>query len=175
MTERNQTMKKPFCILIDGMTGAGKTTVANLLSEKLSRTANIGMDKVKRFISDFQRVPKDNRIACDIVFTMTQEYLKRNISVIVEQPFQKGEIEKYETLALTQNIPIYKVQLHTTPTTALKRVVSRQKDWKNKVPKERINRNIRKFRIRREKSFIVINTTKQTPKAVATKILKIIR
>ena len=61
-------MNKPFLIIIDGMTGSGKTTVSNMLSKNIPRLAIIGMDKVKRFISDFERGEKDNAIAKDIVF-----------------------------------------------------------------------------------------------------------
>ena len=77
-------MKQPFLLIIDGMTGAGKTTVSKSLSENIPRVAIIGMDKVKRFISDFERCERDNKIARDIVFEMTKKYLDNNISVIVE-------------------------------------------------------------------------------------------
>jgi hypothetical protein len=45
---------KKFLLLLDGMTGAGKTATSDILSEKLTRTAIISMDKIKTFVSDFE-------------------------------------------------------------------------------------------------------------------------
>ena len=47
--------KKLFLILIDGPMGSGKTTISQILHSKLKRTAYIGLDRVKRFISDFKK------------------------------------------------------------------------------------------------------------------------
>jgi predicted kinase len=168
-------MKQPFLLIIDGMTGSGKTIVSKLLSEQISRVAVIGMDKVKRFISDFKRCKKDNAIARDIVFEMTKKYFDHNISVIIDQPFKtEQELKKYENIAQKYSIPIYKVQLFTTPKLAFERVINRQKDRENKVPENRIKRNISLFKNKKDKGFVVIDTSKISSNEVVEKILKII-
>lgn len=168
-------MKKSFLLLIDGMTGSGKTTVSNLLSERTPRVATIGMDKVKRFISDFERCEKDNTIARDIVFEMTKKYLDYNISVIVDQPIKtEEELKRYEDIALKYSIPIYKVQLFTTPELAFERVIKRQEKRKIKVPEERIKRNISLFKNKEDKGFVVIDTSNISGDEIAENILKLI-
>lgn len=169
-------MKKPFLLIIDGMTGAGKSTVALLLSQSIPRVAVIGMDKVKRFISDFERGERDNSIARKIIFEMTKIYFDHNISVIIDQSFKSDhELKLYEKLAREYSLPIYKVQLHTTPKIAFTRVTHRQKDWRDKMPQERIKRNISLFKNRKKYGFITIDTSKISSNEVVGTILKLIK
>ncbi len=168
-------MKKLFLLIVDGMTGAGKTSVSKLLSEQIPRVAVIGIDKVKRFISDFERGERDNTISKDIIFEMTKKYLDHKISVIVEQPFKsEEELKKYEVLAQKYSIPIYKVQLFANPKIAFQRVLIRQKSREIKVPEDRIKRNISLFKNKEDKGFIVIDTSNISSEEIQDKILKII-
>ena len=168
-------MKKHFLLIIDGMTGAGKTTVSKSLSENIPRIAIIGMDKVKRFISDFERGERDNKIARDIVFEMTKKYFDNNISVIVEQSFKsEEELQRYENLSQKYSIPIYKIQLFANPELAFERVLNRQSDWEHKVPKNRIKRNISLFENKESQGFVTIDTSEISNEEVARKILKLL-
>ena len=169
-------MKKPFLLIIDGMTGAGKTTVAAQISTKIPRVAVIGMDKVKRFISDFERGERDNAIAREIIFEMTKIYFDHNISVIIDQSFKSdNELKLYEKLAYKYSFNIYKVQLFTAPQLAFKRVIDRQKDWSDKMPKERIKRNISLFKNREKEGFLIIDTSKISSNEIVGKILKLLK
>jgi predicted kinase len=153
-------MVKPFLLLLDGMTGAGKTTTTKLLAKKLPRTAIIGMDKIKKFISDFERGERDNTIARDIVLLMTKKYFDHGLSVIVDQPFKtQEEIIQYENLAKEYSLKCYKFQLFASPEVAFSRVVNRQKDLEDKVPEERVQRNISLFQKRDHLDFIIIDTS----------------
>jgi uridine kinase len=95
-----RVLNKKFIIIIDGPMGSGKTTVATILHKKLKRTAHIGLDRIKWFISDFKRIPEDNEIIRSVVVAMTKEYLKQGISVIVEQGMRKERIETLKKIAM---------------------------------------------------------------------------
>ncbi len=163
-------------MILDGMTGSGKTETTMFLSEEMPRVAVIGMDKVKRFISDFKRGERDNAIARDVVFEMTKRYLDYGISVIVEQTFKSNdkELKKYEDLAKKHSLPLNKVQLFVNPKIALQRVLSCQKNWKIKVPESRIKRNISFFSSKENDGFLVIDTSNISVKEVGNRIKELI-
>lgn len=168
-------MNQPFLLIIDGMTGAGKTTSSMLLAEKIPRVAIIGMDKVKRFISDFERGERDNQIARDIVFTMTEKYFEHGISVIVEQPFKSDEeLKKFEDLVKKYSFSLHKIQLFTSPELAFERVQNRQASRKNKNSEERIRRNIGLFENKAHKGFTVIDTSNISSFEVVNKIMEVL-
>ncbi len=169
------SMATPFLIILDGMMWAGKTTTARLLGERFPRTAIIGMDRVKRFLSDFERWEIDNGIAKDIVFGMTEIYFKHGISVIIDQPFANdAAISPYADLAGQYNIPLYGFQLYTTPEHAFQRVINRQKDKTPNfhVPEERIRHNIWLFAMKDEKNFLSIDTSEISSEDVVKIILE---
>ena len=165
---------KQFLLLLDGMTGSGKTAISNLLAKDLSRTAIIGMDKLVNFVSDFEKGIRDNAVARDIVIAMTKKYLDLDLSVIVEQPFKTEEIKEYEKIVKNHSIPCYKYQLFTTPDNALQRIVDRQKDKGKEVSKERIKQikhNISLYEAKDNIGFEVIDTADIKPEEISKKIL----
>ncbi|KKW41526.1 MAG: hypothetical protein UY91_C0015G0014 [Parcubacteria group bacterium GW2011_GWB1_55_9] len=132
-----------FLVLIDGMSGGGKTTVTRLLAEKLPRTAIVGFDKIKKFVSDFERGVRDNQVAREVTMVMVQKYLDLGLSVIIEHPFKnEEEIDFYTKVASEREIPCHKFQLHADPSIALERVVKRTKENKGDLAEERARHNI---------------------------------
>ncbi len=161
-----------FLMILDGMIGSGKTTLGNDLFKKISRFALVGMDRVKRNVSDYRRGEKDNEIARKIVYAMSEVYLKQNISVCVEQPFEsKKEIEEYEKLSKDYSVSLYKIQLIADPKVAFERVKNRQKhNPLAHIPTELIWRFIERTYSRKECGFIVIETTNKKPIVVQNEV-----
>ena len=163
---------KQFLLLVDGMSGAGKTTITKLLAEKSPRTAIVGFDKIKKFVSDFERGPRDNQIAREVTMVMAEKYLDMGLSVIVEHPFKtEEEIDFYTKVADERKIPCHKFQLHADPDIALQRVVARTKKNNGDLTEERAKRNISLFQPRDHLNFRVIDTTNMEPEDVAEVIL----
>jgi len=158
---------------MDGMSGAGKTTVTKLLLDKLPRTAHIGMDRIKKFISDFERGTIDNAIAREVTAVMARKYLDLGLSIIVDQPFKADdEVTAYNRMALDCAVPCYKFQLYADPDIALQRVIERTKANHGDLTEERAKRNISLFKPRADLGFEMIDTTDLKPEMAAKKILE---
>lgn len=149
------------------MTGAGKTTTAKLLKEKLPRTAVLSMDAIKWSLSNFERGERDNAITRDVLFAMATVYIDHGISVIIDQPFKTvEEIERFEVLASENSIPCCKFQLKTEPEHALKRVMDRTAQKGGDLPQARVERNISLYTSRTSNGFYEIDTTNKEPREV---------
>ncbi|MBI3888823.1 AAA family ATPase [Candidatus Nomurabacteria bacterium] len=167
---------KSFIILIDGPMGSGKTTVANILHLKLKRTSCIGLDKIKRFLSDFKRNPADNEISRNVVLAMTQEYLKQGINVIIEQGMKKEQIETFKKIAKKYCADIFIYQLYASKSLLQERVLARPGlIGKPKITKTRIERNYRIHTKNKHLNVPIFNSEELAPEQIANRILKEIR
>lgn len=160
-----------FIMLLDGMMGSGKTTASNILKEKLPRTAIIGMDTVKLYISDFERGTRDNLIGREVVVEMARKFLDLDISVIIEQPIKDEEILIYEEMSNSFSIPCYKFQLFTTPEIAFERVMKRQQNSKTPHPEDRVRNNIKLYKDKSALGFETIDTSKLSSNEAGEMIL----
>lgn len=84
-------MKKKFMIYIIGMSGSGKSTIANALSEKLRRSAQypiqvIDGDVIRQQFGDVFGYTYEERMKCNQAVRVVVKYLlDNNISVILSQ------------------------------------------------------------------------------------------
>lgn len=100
-------------MVIAGPAGAGKTTLADYLKSQLSYTAHIGVDHIKRFISEFREISAHRFVSMNVVNAMTREYLKNGINVIVEQGrMENKDIELLNNVANNLGVEFlfYKVE-----------------------------------------------------------------
>jgi adenylate kinase family enzyme len=167
-------MKTPFLLLLDGMTGSGKSTVAKLLSEKIPRLAHIGLDQVKLNISDYERGDRDNDIGRDIVLAMTKIYLSNGISVVIDQPIKTAEIEKFEEISNAYSAQLHKVQFFLSPEVAFERIIERMKTWEKPTSEEQVKKNIAFFKSKKDLGFIQFDKTHTTSEEAAEEILKLL-
>lgn len=166
---------KQFMIIIDGPMGSGKTTIGELIHQKLKRTALLSTDRIKWFISDFKRGPEDNALTAKVMMKMCEEYTKQGINLLIPQGFWKREyIEPYLILAKENNLELFFYQLEANTDDLLGRIDKRGKAVlaKTPVPKSRIKNNIKTWAENRYELGKVFDTSKLTAMQVANKIVK---
>ena len=169
-------MHKKFLIIIDGPMGSGKTTVAALLHKKLKRTAHLGLDRIKWFISDFKRVPADNEIVRDVVAAMAREYLKHGINVIIEQGMRKDAIDALKRTAKKVGADCFVYQLDAPKQLLLERIHQRPRlKGKPRISNARIERNYRAHLQYKYPDAIVLDAEKSTAEQIVRRILKEIK
>lgn len=86
-------MHKPKCIIVTGRPGAGKTTLAKALGQRLWIPV-ISRDEIKEgYVNTFnvkhdQLPPDANAVVFDIFFDIVCRYLAHNVSTVIEAAFQ---------------------------------------------------------------------------------------
>jgi len=166
---------KPFIAIIEGPMGSGKSTIGALVHKKLKRAALLSTDRIKWFISDFERGKRDNKITAKVMYAMVEEYLNQGISVLIAQGFWRKEyVDPYIKLAKEKNIDLFMYELEAPREVLLDRIQKRGKvdEARLPVPKERILKNLDTWRQNRYGIEKVFDTSKQDPEEVARYILK---
>lgn len=155
--------------------GSGKTTVANLLHPRLKKTAHIGTDRIKWFVSDFKRTKKDNEIARRVLIAMCEEYLRNGISLLLAQGFVTSSGRKpYIALARRMKVRLFQYRLYAPRKILLERLAIRPKASlaKTPVPKTRILRNLKLHNAHKYRGATIIDTSCTTPAEAADRIYK---
>lgn len=130
-------LDNPTLIIIYGPPGAGKTTLADFLHGELSHTAHIGIDHIKRFISEFREIPTHQEVSTRIINVMADEYLNNNINVIVEQGIDTTGIKELEKIANKHNANFFVYRLEAPHEVLDERVRERTtKLGKPEIPKD---------------------------------------
>jgi predicted kinase len=87
--------EKPKCIIVTGRAGAGKTTLAGKLGERLWMPV-ISRDRIKEgYVNTFGvkhdlLPPGTNALVTDFFFRVANQYLAAKVSVVIEAAFQHG-------------------------------------------------------------------------------------
>ena len=116
---------KKFIVLIDGPMGAGKTTVAKLLHERVKNVAHIGLDRIKWLVSGFRRTKPQNNMTRAVVLSMAREYLKQGVNVVVEEGMKRNQVTAYKRLAKAMRVKFLMYKLEASKEVLFKRVATR--------------------------------------------------
>lgn len=85
--------RKPKCIIVTGRAGAGKTTLAKKLGERLWMPV-ISRDEIKQgYVNTFgvkhdQLSPDTDGLVTNFFFSIVNQYLAGNVSIVIEAAFQ---------------------------------------------------------------------------------------
>ena len=84
---------RPQCIIVTGRPGSGKTTLAGELGHRLWLPV-VSRDQIKEgYVNTFgvkhdQLPPETNGVVTEFFFSVVEQYLVNNVSVIIEAAFQ---------------------------------------------------------------------------------------
>ena len=165
-------MKKQLnFILLNGAIGSGKSTIANLLKEKLKRTAIIEIEDVRHLISDYRYGKEDNNLAWNIIYTMCKEYFINGVSVLIKQTVcSQDMVDRFLMLAKKHRCMIGFYHLQAPKKVLLERIAKRKKS--RAVSITLITKNIKKHEKMKYANATVIDTTKMKPSDAARFILR---
>jgi len=154
-------------ILLNGAMGSGKSTVADLLKNKLEKTAVLEIEDVRSLVTGNQ----DNLLAWKVIYRMCDEYFRNDVSVLLKQTVASKEmVNKFLALAKKHkcNIAFYHLQ---APRNILMQRIHKRKKIK-KAPKSLIMNNIKKQEGIHYTGAVLINTSKMKPDDIANLIIR---
>jgi predicted kinase len=106
--------RKAKCIIVTGRAGAGKTTLAKKLGERLW-TPVISRDEIKEgYVNTYgikhdQLPPETNKLTSEFFFWIVNEYLRAKISIVIEAAFQHDVWESRMPAILEVAVPFFVV------------------------------------------------------------------
>lgn len=161
-------------IIIEGPVGSGKTTVGEILHKRLPRTAFVGLDRIKYFLSDFERNKEDNILSMNVVYSMMESYLKQGCNILFPQAiWKKKKLEPYFELARKFNTDVYLYQLEAPREVLLQRIKERRKLLNlSEFTEGRAEINLTKWENNRYKLGRNLDTTKYSPDEITDIIMK---
>jgi predicted kinase len=143
---------RQFLALVTGPMGAGKTTTANLVHARLPGVALIGRDRIKWFVSHFDRTPEENRIAMAVLLAMLREYLEQGVSVIVDEGLQHaGSSAPFFALAEEHAVALFAFRIEAPREVLLERIARRPlpEGATRPVPEETVLANLNAYFVNR--------------------------
>ncbi len=147
--------------------GSGKTTVARLIGKKMSYTAILEIEDIRKLVTGTE----DNALAWKVVYRMCDEYLKNRVNVILKQTVASNEIvNQFLKLAEKHKCYVSFYHIQAPKDELLKRIKQRNKN--GKVSKSLIKSNIQKHEKIKYPTATIIDTQKLKANSVAKLILQ---
>lgn len=173
-------------IMLNGMSGAGKSTVARTLHEYLPLSVMVPNYYVRMMISGYKDYRKESG---EMMFKLTEGLLEKGLelgsNVIVDQKTHdnfEGEsvVDDYIKIAKEKGAEVYEIILMVEKDEAEKRIRDRGFTSKSLLNEDNVKRNVDKFYENMKKFIesrnnpIIIDTTNLSKKEVFDEIKKVV-
>lgn len=168
-------MSRQSLIIIDGLNGAGKTTVSKLLHARLKRSVRLSFDVIKRLISDYTPTDEYISLTDKVIKLLAKEYLEAGLSVIVDAFSPKEEfVEAYAKIAKKKSVEFHAFQIEAPHDVRFARIQERPlaEGAKKRMDKKWLKRNDENYLQNKYQKAVVFDSSKLSPEQIVSRIVK---
>jgi predicted kinase len=160
---------QPRLLLFCGIPGSGKTTIATIVAEGLSRAVLVQTDSVRAMIAHPRYTGGESRFVYGAALAVAREALRSRYDTILDGTFPKEEF-RMEALSELSRFSASQLVVHVTcdPELALQRNAAREEV----VPGETLIRMYQHFEAPR--NAVTLDTGRLGPEDAATQLLAIL-
>ena len=173
--ETKEGQPKPSMVLLDGSKGAGKTTVGDILAQRLSDSSFLTLDNERRALPPSERsITERNKEAFENLMVKAEQQLDGGMSLIIDCGLTDERVTRITALAATKGLPVHKFLLKASYETQLNRVRARDAAKGNQTDEARFAEVHGIIHSKSLDDFTVIDTDTLAPDTIADAILKAI-
>ncbi len=170
--ETRERRPKFGIILLDGSKGAGKTTVGEILVQRLGEVAFLTLDNERRALANQNRSRTElNKEAFENVIAKCAQYVDTGVSPIIDSGLTDERVARIEALAAEKGVQVKRFLLKASYETQLDRVRSRDSAKGNSTDEARFAEVHGIVHAKDLAGFTVIDTDRLSPAEVADSIL----
>ena len=111
-----------YIILLDGSKGAGKSTTASLLREKISDNILLSLDEIRRSIPNAIATAEYNQLAYDKLLQQAESSIKEGKNIIIDCGLTEQKLQVLEEMVERMQVPLHKYFLEAPYDVLIQRV-----------------------------------------------------
>jgi predicted kinase len=159
-------------ILLDGSKGAGKTSIGEMLIERLDDIHPLSLDVERRALADQNKSRTElNAEAFEVIARKARKLLEDGHNIVVDCGLTKERVDFFEQLSRDTKAKLYKFFLTAPRETLLKRVQARDAVHGGETNVERFDEVLKITHSKDFSDFNVIETDSLTLEEVAARIM----
>lgn len=160
----------PYIVLIDGPKGSGKTSVWELLKEKVPDAEFLSLDEERRKIPNARATDDFNNQAFEIIYDKMRAALDVKKTIILDAGVKPERIERIYEIARAFSVRILKYALIAPAEVLLSRIRQRDQQKGKTTDEERFWYTYRAQQSKDFRDFTVFDTSIMSSQEIVSKI-----
>lgn len=164
---------KKFILLLDGAKGAGKTTVGEILSARLSNVTLLSLDRERRSLSHQERpIQERNKEAFENLKEQMKASLQKGVSVILDCGLTQARVSEIDSLAAPRKAAVRRFFLRASYPVLLERVRARDAVKGQETNEKRCEEVYSLLHAKDFTGFTILETETLAPREIAEEIMR---
>lgn len=160
-----------FLILIDGQKGSGKSTLSELLKQKLSNTEFFSLDVERKQLTRTDSIDNDNKRAFKLITEKLKDMFEQDRNAVLDMGISEVRLKVLETISSQHLVQLYKFSL-TAPYDILhSRVKDRDKSRGKDFNKNRFDYTINVQQSKSFTGFTILDSDKLSPEEICERVV----